>query len=622
MPCWYYFSRPTNESCHNLCKNDPPWNYRGLLGLGLTFIPKPRYTNYNMNEWTTRFRNDIYTATFMAHMQSPVPRLFKRSDWCPPVGMINFGVRKRTENFIRRINGTFIKKKTRNNMLPFQRAILASLRKNKKHVVFAADKNLGPCIIEREQYIHRALNDHLLDKTTYIQYTPYEARNKMQSITTYVESFISKYKPYLQKSDVKFLERTFEVIDPFPKFYITAKVHKCPWRTRPIVSISGSQLHGLGQWVDHILQPYARSIPSYIKSSHALKKLLMELPPLPSNARLFTADAVSMYTNISTDDALPRIKRYIEQHPNLATPHERIGVVEALSLIMKNNLFQFGNTYWLQTDGTAMGVSPSCSYATLYYSAHEQFLLRKYPEILFFRRYIDDIFSIWVPTSTNDDLRWSSFTHDLNLCGKLRWEASERSKSINFLDLTITIEDNFQLSTRLFEKVENLYLYLPANSSHSPGNLKGLIFGMIFRTLHLTSSEPVQRIEIRKLYDRLVARGYQPVLLKQMIAQAHSKITSELQQQPTPATTNRDYLFFHTYYHCDDPSSSVIQQHFRNEMLYRLNRPNLADLKNHESVPIGIKRLIVCYHRPPNLGNILSPRLMRDEDGPLVSSFL
>ena len=234
------------------------------------------------------------------------------------------------------------------------------------------------------------------------------------------------------------------------------------------------------------------------------------------------------------------------------------------------------------------------------------------------------VFGIWHSTSTDDDARWFSFTQDLNRCGKLQWEASERSKSIKFLDLIITIEADQKISTRLYEKIDNLYLYLPANSSHSPGNLKGLIYGMVFRTLHLTSSEPIQRIEIRKLYDRLVARGYKPSLLKHIIEQAHKKITSEqlLSTPSAPATDKREHLFFHTFYHPNDPPSSVIQHHFRTEMLHRLNRPSLPDLKNHESVPIGIKRIIVCYHRTPNIGEILSPRLMRDEDGPLVSSFL
>lgn len=118
----------------------------------------------------------------------------------------------------------------------------------------------------------------------------------------------------------------------------------------------------------------------------------------------------------------------------------------------------------------------------------------------------------------------------------------------------------------------------------------------------------IQRLEIQKLYDRLIARGYQHDLLKQTIEQAYKKISSEQHQQVPPSdTTKREHLFFHTYYHPDDPPSSVIQRHFRDVMLHRLNRPNLPDLKNHESVPIGIKRLIVCYHRPPNLANLLSP---------------
>jgi hypothetical protein len=445
----------------------------------------------------------------------------------------------------------------------------------------------------------------------------------MDQISSALEHFIQKYKEHLQKPDITYLERTFKVKDPFPKFYITAKVHKSPWKTRPIVSISGSQLHGLGCWVDHILQPFARYVPSYIKSSRALKELLIALPPLPSKARMFTADAVSMYTNIATNDALRRIKHIIERNKHLATTHECVAVLEGLTLIMMNNLFQFGDTYWLQIDGTAMGVSPSCSYATLYYSDHENKLLEKYPEIIFYRRYIDDIFAIWNPLEVQDNIRWLNFQHDLNQCGKLRWETSERSTSINFLDLQLTIESNATISTRLYEKAQNLYLYVPANNSHPMSSLKGLIHGMVFRTLNLTSSPDIQRMEINKLYHRLIARGYQPSLLKQIIEKAylHIKINKvNVRQQDTNSI--RDYCFFHTYFHPNDPPSSVIQWIFRREMLNILNKPTLPELRNHKSAPIGIKRLIVCYHRTPNLGNILSPRLMKDNDGPVVSSFL
>ena len=154
MPFWYYMSKPTNLSCHNLCTDtQPPANFRALLGLGLKYIPKPRYTNSNIVTATERFRQDLYTKIFLAHTRSEIPRLFIRSDWTPPIRMVNYNLQLRVNNFIKQATNLFIKKATKSNMLPYQRRILADFRNNKTHIVFNADKNLGPCIIERAQYI-------------------------------------------------------------------------------------------------------------------------------------------------------------------------------------------------------------------------------------------------------------------------------------------------------------------------------------------------------------------------------------------------------------------------------------------------------------------------------------
>eukprot|EP00956_Cyclotella_meneghiniana_P045878 scaffold388664_cov351-Cyclotella_meneghiniana.AAC.1 len=102
-----------------------------------------------------------------------------------------------------------------------------------------------------------------------------------------------------------------------------------------------------------MLLPIAKVQPSYFKDSFVLKALLDTLQ-LPPNAKLFTADAVSMYTNIKTKEALEAIGNFIvENHGEF--PHlDPDAVREALHLVFENNIFALGDTYWRQISGTAM----------------------------------------------------------------------------------------------------------------------------------------------------------------------------------------------------------------------------------------------------------------------------
>jgi hypothetical protein len=287
-------------------------------------------------------------------------------------------------------------------MLLYQCKMLSNLRNNRDFTVIPADKNLGPCIMERETYIRRALQNHLNDNTTYQQLSDKEAEDKIQTIKLRFGSFLEIYRPYLETNDYKFIVRSIKVKDPLAKFYLTAKVHKVPWKTRLIISISGSLLHGLGMWVDKMLQPYARSIPSYIKSLYDFKELITKLPTLPPNAYIFTADAVSMYTNIETIPALKEISNYIRLNKR-DNGYIRNAINAGLDLVMKNNIFEFGDTKWLQLKGTAMGVLPSCCYETIYFSNYESEITKMFPELYLYKRYIDDVFGIWMPQQENED---------------------------------------------------------------------------------------------------------------------------------------------------------------------------------------------------------------------------
>ena len=65
---------------------------------------------------------------------------------------------------------------------------------------------------------------------------------------------------------------------------------------------------------------------------------------LPPSAQLFTADATSMYTNIKTHNALRIIEDFLRTH-QIEFGLQVNAIIEALTLIMKTNVFQFGDTY-------------------------------------------------------------------------------------------------------------------------------------------------------------------------------------------------------------------------------------------------------------------------------------
>jgi len=223
------------------------------------------------------------------------------------------------------------------------------------------------------------------------------------------------------------------------------------------------------------LMPFVRS---YTKNSLDVITDI-KLLTLLENVLLFLADAKSMYTNIDTDIGLESIKRFLQDNRNnLPTNFPTDLFQQVLEAVMKNNIFHFADTYWLQLTGTAMGTPTTCSYASITYGQHEntEILTTFSPHLLYYRRYIDDIFGIWVPPTTNNIETWEMFKTKLNSWGKLEWVVETPSHHTVFLDLNLQMIDN-KIHTNTSQKALNLYLYIPPRSAHPPSCLKGLVTG-------------------------------------------------------------------------------------------------------------------------------------------------
>jgi hypothetical protein len=497
-------------------------------------------------------------------------------------------------------------------LLPHQRHLLQFFRHSEHFVILRTDKNLGPAIIERDVYIRRAFSDHLSDSTTYRKLTEVQKDGRLNAVRRMITNFIHRAENanLLPPSDITFLKRSLQhCADPLAQFYILAKIHKTPWATRPICSVSGSLLHGIGRWIDAQLQPICQLLPSFVQSSFKLKEALLSLPPIPPTAQLFTADAVSMYTNIDTHHALTQIESFLTAFPYCIDNDINVSILmEALTLVMTHNLFQFGDTYWIQLTGTAMGSPPAPMYATLYYAIHEYHLLQRYSSsLLFYRRYIDDVIGIWLPDVLND---FSTLQTTMSF-GKLHWIVSPRATQVDFLDITITLTPSHGIETRLFEKALNLYLYLPPHSCHPSGVLKGLITGLLVRITRLTSNQELHIPLFRTVFHRLLRRGYTKEHIFPLFLKAIQRVYDQSSLLPTKV--DEKLIFLHLPYHTDDVPSTTIQRLFKET----LKAPNSC-------LPYAppYDRLIIAYHRQKNLTNLLCPRKFGSTPGRQVSAVL
>jgi hypothetical protein len=626
---------------HNLCTHlQPPAGIQSLLGFDLKHCVQLKQPDTKVDDILSRIERDI-RIRYM-HRQGLEPRADDDSalsdddyaydpkiyvrlpDWEPEP--CDNTLEKELIAFRKRVYSLVAKNKPppRSNLTKRQEEILSSLRRAKQFIILPTDKNLGPAIMERSTYITRCFNDHLLNESTYKVLTAkkaYEMRyNARAAITKAAGRAVQHLSIPLAERD--YFSRSFreKKIRRPPQFYLLPKVHKTPMKTRPVVSCVGSFNEIASKWLDYKLAKIVHLCPSYTKDSYQILDELKALGTLPPNARLFTADAVSMYTNIDASHGIEIIGKWLELHRseicNICTDFHFELVLQLLKIVMENNVFQLDDCWFHQQNGTAMGTSVACVYATIYYSYHEETtILPRYESSLrYYRRFIDDILAIWIPPQENPDEVWTTFKSDLSF-GLLRWETEDLSTSVNFLDLTIAFKPDYSLSTRTFQKAMNLYLYLCPSSSHSPGVWKGLIYGSI-RRFWLQNSDPIDyRNVVSAFFRQLCDRGHDPEKIAPLFIEGANSVDRKLYPKtpnrapkPNKVTDDRP-LFFHLQYHPMEIPNSDIHQAFEECC------PEIR-------AQLHVKRFVIAHSRQPNLRDLLCKTQMDEPAGSRASNHL
>ena len=205
------------------------------------------------------------------------------------------------------------------------------------------------------------MGDHLLDGHTYRRLSDADCANLKLFLELDIKSWMKTYHNTLTKMECAFLKEGLEHNkQAFAGFYLTLKAHKLKLgqnvmhlKSRPIVACPGSLLHPLGISTDCKLQILAKHQELYFHNSFNLHQELCSTT-YPPMARLFTANAISMYTNIPTNTAIMLIAKHIRKSVTEEQPKQNEALIAVLKLVMLNNIFSFGDMTFKQLNSTAI----------------------------------------------------------------------------------------------------------------------------------------------------------------------------------------------------------------------------------------------------------------------------
>ena len=499
------------------------------LNLGLKFIPTPpssvvyrlyadskkEIAHYNRSLWLRDFFQNNQDDSYHPRMHITSVR-----QWIPDKNRISASTARYTQltSELLRLHMPVTPPSfpLHRNLRKLQLNFLNDLKQDKNIIIKPADKNLGITIMDTRWY-NIECEKQLSDDKFYIQ-VPHVPLDDICLQLKEARKFVKRSLPLRHKTWIfQFLPPPGKPFDfnseykkNIPKFYIIPKIHKTPISGRPIVASHSWVLTPASIWLDIGLQPHVFRLPSVLRDTTSLIQRLnsLDLKAHP-NIIFLTADVTSLYTNIPNDLGITCTKDFLD---TFNIPHKEL-MIQLLSLILHNNFFSFRDTFFHQVSGTAMGTPVAVCYANIFMYQMVDKILQQMPGVLFYGRYIDDIFCILA----NDTDSHSFINRLQSLHPSLHFTVSTSKHFAVFLDVYLYKGHRFHtdgfIDTSVYQKPLNRYLYIPYSSFHSKVQKTAFIKAELLRYIRISSSR-LDFLKIRRLfYWRLRLRGYPKAFL-------------------------------------------------------------------------------------------------------------
>ena len=282
---------------------------------------------------------------------------------------------------------------------------------------------------------------------------------------------------------------------------------ECPFKGRPIVSCRGYCTTPASRYVAYHIKSLMKSASTvYTSTNDVVKSLITPSNDDLSDCSLLTADVESLYTCMSWKDTTNAMHVFLDENNH---PMKDL-LIDLSSFVLRNNVFEHDGLVYHQENGMAMGTTMAVNVANIFLFVHERTSLSVFRNtIKFFGRYVDDLLLIIKRLSNLPAVK----RHMYAKLDAIRLTWSDPSKSIEFLDLIISINDKSTFTISTFQNPRNAYLYIPFTSDHPRSCFRAFIKAELLRYNH-TNSEIAALLAIRDAFwTRLRKRGYPPRFL-------------------------------------------------------------------------------------------------------------
>ena len=419
------------------------------------------------------------------------------------------------------------------------RAATLELKRDKSLTIRQADKGSCLVVMDTEQYISEGM-EHLQDAKTYKRVDhdkTAEVAHKANWICRHYSttSILTKNKSSRLSNNIPEI-RTQQM-------YFLKKIHKNPYKLRPIVSCSSGPTEKLSGHLCAVLSTHLDDIPNLIRNSQdAIARLANIDLSREKDVILVSLDVVNLYMSIPQGAGIEEVlQRVVHTCPATSRISEFKNFLrDSLKVVVKDNHFQFSDCYFDQVRGIAMGTKCAPPFANLYLASLEERALKEWKgtDPLAWMRFLDDVLMLW----TGGVEQLSQFLDHLNSqVSSIKYTMEYSQDKTTFLDLDIYKGPRFQetgrLDTKLHIKATNSQSYLHYTSNHPRYIFKNIVRGEVLRALRATSDRDIFLGVVQDMQRKFLARGYPSDLIHRVadgikFEERQYHLATKLQQEP------------------------------------------------------------------------------------------